>query len=118
MALAIAFMCGSPLAYADESSRPVSLSKRPKHDNTPLNPKGHRTPAAWSECIVSFTDNCIETSVAMDILSYELWDEDGESMLVSCATDHELVEFMSCISGSYQLRLVTEEYLYIGYVNL
>lgn len=79
--------------------------------------KGHRMPS-YTMCTVDFTTENIESNTQYAVTTYELWDEEGEVMLASYTSDNELVEYMSGISGPYQLRLVTEEYLYIGYIEL
>ncbi len=79
--------------------------------------KGHRMPA-YTICTVDFTTGTIESNTRDAVATYELWDAEGECMLVSFVSDHELVGYMSGISGAYQLRLVTEEYIYIGYIEL
>ena len=52
------------------------------------------------------------------VISYELRDEEGETMIVGFSSDSDLVEFMTSLQGVYQIRLVTDEYLYIGYIEL
>ena len=52
------------------------------------------------------------------IISYELWDETGENIVAAYPDDYDMVVYMSSLTGCYQLRLVTAESTYIGYIEL
>lgn len=109
-------LANTTLAAEPLKSVPLSMQDR-EPDKKVLPDKGHRMPA-YISCTIDFAAGSIESSIASPILSYELWDEEGETILASYATDHELVDFMATLTGAYQLRLVTDEYLYIGYLEL
>lgn len=80
--------------------------------------RGRRTPARHIYCLIDFDVKGISIENDTEILSYELWNEEGESLIVAYPEDEQMVEFMSGLKGTYQLRLVTEECLYVGYVEL
>ncbi len=80
--------------------------------------KGHRIPSAPVICTIDFENHRIETSIPYEIIAYELWDEDGIDTIVSYPSDYDIVEFMSTVSGAFQLRLITVEHTYIGYLEL
>lgn len=80
--------------------------------------KGQRLPAASVICTIDFENHRIVTSIPYAITAYELWDEERDASIVSYPTDYELVEYISCLSGVFQLRLVTSEGVYIGYLDL
>ena len=80
--------------------------------------KGYRTPAAPVICTIDFENHSIKTSISYNITVYELWDEDGDSPIVSYASDYELVEYMAKASGVFQFRIVTTERIYVGYIDL
>ena len=69
-------------------------------------------------CTIDFENHRIETSIPYDIIAYELWDEDGVDTIVSYPSDYDIVEFMSTVSGAFQLRLITVERTYVGYLDL
>ena len=80
--------------------------------------KGHRMPSAPFICTIDFENPRIETSIPYRITAYELWDEDCDYPIVSYANDYKLVDYMANASGVFQLRIVTTERTYIGYIDL
>ena len=80
--------------------------------------KGHRTSPTYETCVIDFSNFAIATERIPMIISYELWDGTGEEIVVSYPNDYDMVTFMSSLSGCYQLRLVTEDSTYIGYIEL
>lgn len=80
-------------------------------------PRGCRTPSLPIECTIDFENHCIELSSSEFILAYELWDEDGTYVIGSNASDSEFVDFISGLSGVYQLRLIGVEHVYVGYLE-
>lgn len=92
---------------------PSDEVKDPEHPS-----KGQRLPAAPVICTIDFENHRIVTSIPYEITAYELWDEEGNASIASYPTDYDLVEYMSGLSGVFQLRLVTSEYAYIGYLDL
>ena len=88
-----------------------------EEDMDPPN-RGHRIPSPATTCTIDFDNHRIETSIPYEITAYELWDEDGIDTIVSYPSDYDIVELMSTVSGAFQLRLITVEYTYIGYLEL
>lgn len=80
--------------------------------------KGKRSAPAPVFCVVNFTESTIETSIPTDITLYEIRDEEGETIITSYTDDSDMTNYLSCITGTYQLRLVTDTYTYIGYITL
>ncbi|MDE6022962.1 MAG: hypothetical protein K2G13_05605, partial [Muribaculaceae bacterium] len=68
--------------------------------------------------IIDISTHSIQTSLSNDIISYELWDEEGESMIVSYKYDSNMVAFLSTVKGVYQFRIATAETIYLGYIEL
>lgn len=79
--------------------------------------KGMRIPSVPVVCTIDFEHHLI-SAAPYEITTYELWDEDGHAPLVSYDSDYEFVEFISGLSGNYQLRLVTNQRIYVGYLDL
>ena len=75
-------------------------------------------PAAPVICTIDFDSHRIATSIAYEITAYELWDEDGVSPIVSYPSDYDIVEYMSRLAGVFQLRIVTSDRTYAGYLEL
>lgn len=80
--------------------------------------KGYRMPSAPFICTIDYDNHRIETSIPYEITAYELCDEDVYSPTISYASDYELVEYMANASGVFQLRVVTAERTYVGYIDL
>ncbi|MDE6521869.1 MAG: hypothetical protein K2L17_03540 [Muribaculaceae bacterium] len=80
--------------------------------------KGNRAPAVSVICTIDFENHRIELSSSEFITAYELWDEDGTYVIRSNALDSEFADFISGLSGVYQLRLIGVEHAYIGYIDL
>ncbi len=105
-------------AYSDHDDTNVitlSESKSLTHEKPA---KGKRTPGKTETCIIDFNNATIHITITSDITCYELWDEEGESMLASYSTDSEMVLFMTQQTGIFQLRVVTTDSIYIGYIEL
>ena len=104
---------------AEQSSPQIIVSLSQEEDEIPeKNPFGWRMPAVPTTCMVDFANLSITFDRLPIVLSYELWDETGDIMLISYFSDYDMVTFMSSLSGYYQLRLVTEGNTYIGYIEL
>ena len=104
---------------AEQSSPQVIVSLSEEEDDIPEeNPFGWRIPAPPTTCLVDFANLSITSDRLPIVLSYELWDEAGDIMLISYSNDYDMVTFMTSLTGGYQLRLVTEENTYIGYIEL
>ena len=102
---------------AASGSTDITLqAEQPDEHKVPL--KGHRMPSTQYICTIDFNNYRIETTIPYDIIAYELWNEDGAGMSASYSTDYEIVEFMDGLSGEYQLRIVTTQHAYTGYLEL
>ena len=116
---AIMFLCCFQANASGPGSIIVDMTQQDNsQDPDEKNNKGHRLPVRTQTCLIDFDSHTISTSVSADIISYELWDENGESIVLAFGTDSDMVVYLSEISGLYQLRLVTEKYTYIGYIEL
>ena len=106
-------------AQAEPSSNQLTVSMSGDgYDIRDEDPFGFRMPAAPITCTIDFTALSIISNRISSVLSYELWDDTREEILASYSNDYDMVVYMSTLTGCYQLRLVTEECTYIGYINL
>ena len=103
---------------AETSSSQVTVSLTEGKDIREEDPRGLRMPAAPVICVIDFTNLSITADRIPLVLSYELWDETGDNMIISYSNDYDMVYHMLSFSGCYQLRLVTEKNTYIGYIEL
>lgn len=104
--------------FADTEIITVNLGTNPKPDYPELPPVGPRMPSVSYTCTVDFSSYSIDATVPYDIITYQLWYGEGDTMLVSYPYDQDMVVFMSQITGTYQLRIETTDYTYIGYIDL
>ena len=111
--LALCITC--PQVYSGgTTTRTVQLNKKHNQSN---NQKGSRIPAGIVVCIIS-TEG-IQMGVEPDgILSYEIWDTDGEICVASYTEESDFINALFSMEGEYQIHFSTEEYSYIGYVTI
>ena len=81
-------------------------------------PIGPRMPAPPITCTIDFDNLCIVATGIPPIFSYELWYENGEAIIASYSDDKDLVQHILSYTGNFQLRITTERYTYIGYLEL
>ncbi len=107
----------SVFAQAEDSiSVPLSETDRPEEQKPPR--KGNRMPSMKEVCVIDFSSKSISSSIGLEIVTYELWNEAGEYIVTSTFDDTDMVDFLSTIKGSYQLHIVTEYSVYFGYIEL
>lgn len=116
-------MAVSPTAFSAEISPSESLTlivqQQPLDPTYPDNDDvGKRSMARPIQCIIDFSENSVTISIESEIIGYEIWDEDTQICILTVDNDFEFVKHLSTLTGSYQLRLVTDTYTYIGYINL
>lgn len=108
---------------AMEETYPVQLSQADYEDSDDdefddLVPCRRRTPPVKETCTLDFSRQQILTTVSDVILSFEIWTEDGIFQMGAFDSDADVVMFLNGIFGFYQIRLLTEEHIYVGYVEL
>lgn len=99
------------------ATQTVNLQKKPvkKEHHQDLDREGTRKPSLPIVCTIS--EQGVQSEIPTeDIISYELWDAVG-SCLLSVPDDKEFVhQLYSFPQGEYEIRITTDEYLYIGYI--
>lgn len=80
--------------------------------------KGHRSMPLSIICVINFCDKTINVTTIQDILTYEVLNSDGEYVVFSSADDGDAVEFLSGVTGTYQLRILSSTCSYVGCLNL
>ena len=97
---------------------PVTIMLNPEGNEKEIPDKGMRSPSLSSTCIIDFSSLEIIFSEAYAVISYELCDEDGTTIVALYDNDYEMVMYLANLSGCYQLRLVTDTGVYVGYLYL
>lgn len=117
--IALSLTMGSGLdVMAEPTSSQVTVSVTEEgKDIREESPWGYRKPSPPIRCTIDFNTLSITLDRIPIVLSYELWDEDGENMVISYSTDYDMVSYISSLSGVYRLRLVCAEKVYIGYIE-
>lgn len=108
---------GNAYPYTEDNIQ-ATLYSQINNNNNRRPDKGNRMPSVPITCFVYFSSNQIEVSTTIPIISYQLWDEEGESMIAAYTSDSQLVQLMTGLQGVYQLRLEADEYIYIGEIEL
>lgn len=104
-------------ASTGRATHTVSLQRTVKKEhNQELDREGTRMPPRPIICIIN--EQGVQTDIpSEDIISYELWDISG-SCIVSLADDKEFVQYLySSIQDEFQIRIITDEYYFIGYIS-
>lgn len=105
------------------TSSPISLylcstyKSNTETSKTP-NPKGHRTPARPIGCTIIEGEGITTDVVIEDIETYELWDIEGEDCVAVYANDIDAASHLFSTPGEYQLRIITNDYVYFGTISL
>ena len=80
--------------------------------------KNKRIPSARVICTIDFVNLTVTGNFSSDLLSYEVWDEEGQQCLESFTRESTFVEYLYSAEGTYQLRFYSDSYVYIGYISI
>ncbi len=106
--------------FAAEDNQPYTVPLDPVDDIDPdkgHNNHGNRMPAKRTIICVITAEGIQSAIDPASILAYELWDED-EVCLVSTPDEASFLDVFYSLKGDVTLRIVTEEYIYVGYLSL
>ena len=78
---------------------------------------GRRTPPIPIPCTVSEAEGITVAISEADIIAYEIWDAEGAACVASYVEGTDAATHLLSTPGEYQLRIVTSEYSYIGYIT-
>ena len=80
--------------------------------------RGDRTPGCPIEAVISLDGGVeIQGIDSADILSYEVCDEEG-ICVASFADESGFTDFLFSDRGMYMVRFTTDDYIYIGFVEI
>lgn len=78
--------------------------------------EGHRLPARPIILIIQ-EDGIISTINTEAIISYEILDIDGLVCIASFTEETEFTNYLFIYPGEYQIRLLAEDYYYVGEIS-
>ncbi len=100
----------------------VTLTQNANPDSGERNEKDsrhyRRLPSRSIECTISTTDGVIIPGVdTSDILSYEIYDVEGICIGIFSDAD-DFVSYLFSQNGSFEVRFTTDEYIFLGYIDI
>lgn len=118
--IAIVIACLFAVQAANYTSYSITLIKT--YNDEPTLSKGpdkggHRTPPMPVPCTVNEAEGITAAIDEADIIAYEIWDAEGAACVASYVEDTDAATHLLSTPGEYQLRIVTSEYSYIGYIT-
>lgn len=118
--IAIVIACLFAVQAANYTSYSITLIKT--YNDEPTLSKGpdkggHRTPPMPIPCTVSEAEGITAAIGEADIIAYEIWDAEGSVCEASYVEGADAATHLLSTPGEYQLRIVTSEYSYIGYIT-
>lgn len=118
--LAIAMLAVSSVkaSVSDNDIIQVSLVVSFEHEYKDAPPKGKRMPSAPVYCIIDINGLSVTTSASEDMEYYEVYDAVGTVLLSSFNDETAFVDYLSELTGEYQIRLKSQNHSYIGNILL
>ena len=69
-------------------------------------------------CVISETAGLHISGLSEDIISYEIWDATSETIIASFSAESDFIDFLFCQTGVVMIRLETESYYLVGYIEI
>ena len=95
----------------------VKVPNPPKPDKTDLPAHGNRLPGIPIEASISIDGIEIPGLDSIEIISYEICDENGDSLALF-AEEAGFIDFLFANAGVHMVRFTTVDYIYIGYIEI
>lgn len=99
----------------------LSLRKQPTQNGDrewDIDREGNRAPSIPIECIIDKNTGIIIPDYIEEFVTYEIWDIEGINCISICMDEFEFINILFSISGNYQIRFSSTNYMYIGYLYL
>lgn len=98
----------------------IKLRKGSKsdRDNKLNRNEGHRTPGRAIQCSISCIEGVSIEDHDVEVYSYEIWDTDGETCQFATSDEPDFVNTLFTMEGEYQVQFNSNDYIYVGYVEL
>lgn len=112
--LLMAFSLTMPLEAMADDPEPITfpIGKKKKGDGG-----GQCIPGRPIMCTISMNGG-IQGIDELDIISYEIWDIDANSPVAVYSDEADFVNFIYASAGVYQIIIETNEYFYLGIIEL
>ena len=118
LAILLPLFAATAMAQSSYSLSVVKVPSTSEPEKNDIPQHGHRTPGCPIEAIISLGGGVeIQGIDSADILSYEVCDEEGVC-LASFADESDFTGFLFSNAGAYMVRFITDDYIYIGYVEI
>ena len=78
---------------------------------------GKRIPSRPIECTISQDSGVTIYDCPDEIVSYEIWDADGNSCLTLCSEESDFLNDLFSLTGDFQIRFNSSDYTYVGYLS-
>lgn len=96
----------------------VSLTKTPDKSYVEDVPNRHRMPQKQITAVISMADGVQIPGVDLsEILLYEVYDSEG-ILIATFSSEDGFIDFIFSNPNSFQIRLITNSWIYTGYMNL
>lgn len=84
------------------------------------NSLGHRSVPMLTPCTISYVNGVtiFATSGPVEILSYEIWDADGETCIGVYGSERMFLDVLYAVEGEYMVVFTTPGKIYKGYIWL
>ena len=100
----------------------ITLNKVTAEETDPFHvndtPRGPRIPSRPIECTISQETGVTIYDCPDEIVSYEIWDADGNSCLSLCSDESDFLNDLFSLTGDFQIRFNSSDYTYIGYLSI
>ncbi|MDE5970290.1 MAG: hypothetical protein K2K27_05015 [Muribaculaceae bacterium] len=109
--------------YADngcDEDYDIELTESDDDSRTrPADPKGHRSAPMLTPCTISYINGVtIYSEEAVDIVSYEIWNVNGETCHGVYPAERQFINALFANKGEYIVVFTTIEKKYTGYIWL
>lgn len=95
----------------------VEMSKH-KRDDTSLPKEGRRSPAHHCVCSISLTHGVSLPSLENSIETFEILDIKDKTCVAIYTDEHDFTSCLFSMTGIYMIRFTTEDYEFVGYIEI
>lgn len=105
-------------AFADDMpSITVGVTQKPEPDHIDDDPVRHRSRAKIIFCTISPYGVDIPSVAPEEVISYEVCSTEGDC-IASFSSEMDFVSFLYGVSGTFEIRIHIEGYVFIGFISL
>lgn len=116
----LCFALATPIFAQNISKREtktVVLKKKPyKFPDQPLDPEGRRSTSQPIVAVISSAGIQIPDIRKSDILSYDIYNENGEAVITS-SSEKEFVDHVLTLTGAIEINILLPDYILFGFID-